>query len=583
MKTNLIILAALLPFALCAAAQTAPDTLIDRSVTVEREFQPTIQSAGKLMVTPKQYEAQTSGTPVVYSHYSQSLNTVENISTLGHADTRFNNLYEGKNGFLQAGIGHANSLLNFRYVMTDNDTRKNGANFGVQLNHTGQWGRKMFERTAIGVDFNKAFDPLVFYFDANGGNEYYTRYGRYYDPATDGYTTLKSFKDFTDRDKQSLWKINAHVGVRSLPNADITYRVQTGYEAVAASTAMEHQIHTIGEVGFHVADVHHVGLQIDVQNRFYSVKDTTLHPITNHYFHIAPYYEASFFDRLHLHAGVNLDIAAGHKRLFGASPDVHVEFDITKTWLAVYAEAKGGYDAPGIRGYMRENHFLSIPALMNDSLGGAYTPVDAALGLKIRPIGTMLIDVHAGYKMILGDEIYTTFLPGAMPRAGMGNFLLTETDAQCWRFGGSFHYHYQDIVKINLTGDYFVWNMRDLNTKAWHGLTYDRPSWQIRLRVDGRINQRWALYSDNFFCGSRRALVLDAADHSKPYGGDADAFIMRPAVDLNLGVEYSMNSFLSLYAQLNNYLAWTNRLNYDIYYGYKSQGVNCMLGVVFRF
>ena len=73
---------------------------------------------------------------------------------------------------------------------------------------------------------------------------------------------------------------------------------------------------------------------------------------------------------------------------------------------------------------------------------------------------------------------------------------------------------------------------------------------------------------------------------------------MKPTIELNAGVEYNMwvgkaakskgdgmtlrpepKPNLTLFCQLNN---WLHRKN-DIYYGYRSQGINFLLGATFRF
>ena len=117
---------------------------------------------------------------------------------------------------------------------------------------------------------------------------------------------------------------------------------------------------------------------------------------------------------------------------------------------------------------------------------------------------------------------------------------------------------------------------------------YDRANWDLCLRIDGRIDKHWSLYSENRFEGSRTALVSDGTTYT-----------LRPIIDLNAGVEYNMwvgkkasapsaNSSvlrpepkpnLTLFLQLNN---WLHRKN-EYLYGYRSQGINFLVGATFRF
>ena len=58
-----------------AASVSAQDTVLNRSVIVERDFQPIIQDAGKVNVTPQAVQTDIPETQVQYSDFisSQSL------------------------------------------------------------------------------------------------------------------------------------------------------------------------------------------------------------------------------------------------------------------------------------------------------------------------------------------------------------------------------------------------------------------------------------------------------------------------------------------------------------------------------
>jgi hypothetical protein len=116
---------------------------------------------------------------------------------------------------------------------------------------------------------------------------------------------------------------------------------------------------------------------------------------------------------------------------------------------------------------------------------------------------------------------------------------------------------------------------------------YDRANWEIGLRIDGRIDKHWSLYSDNYFRGSRLALATDGV-HT-----------LKPTIEMNLGVQYEMwvgkaakalkkdgivlspepQPNLTLFFELNNFIHRKN----DIYYGYQSQGINFRLGAIYKF
>jgi len=165
-------------------------------------------------------------------------------------------------------------------------------------------------------------------------------------------------------------------------------------------------------------------------------------------------------------------------------------------------------------------------------------------------------------------------------------------------------------VRVNLHGDYYFWSVLEhlpndftfyspgtalASMQAGTNKTvYDRAKWELGLRIDGRIDKHWSLYSDNRFAGSRLALATDG-EH-----------LLKPVVELDLGLQYEMwvgrrneirrsekakgdsstltlrpepKPNLVLFFQLNN---WLHRKN-DIYYGYNSEGINFLMGATFRF
>ena len=52
---------------LCLAAQAQNDSVLNRSVTVERDFQPVIQAAGKVATKPAVVETKIEPAPIEYS------------------------------------------------------------------------------------------------------------------------------------------------------------------------------------------------------------------------------------------------------------------------------------------------------------------------------------------------------------------------------------------------------------------------------------------------------------------------------------------------------------------------------------
>ena len=580
------------------------DSVLNRSVTVERDFQPVIQAAGKVATRPAVTEMKIEPARIEYSDYIAEVQPGTSFNPLLSQPTRFveNQPYHG---YIRGGLGHTNTLFDFGYHLDDGKR----SILDVYAHHRAQWGLRALSKTTLGINFTHPFSTCDLYFGLNGGNVFYHKYGHFYDYslAAPGAwikdKTVYPNATFADMDKTSLWMAEAYIGVRANAKQDVQYRLQTGYKLFSKPGAVnEHQIRTHADFDWH-SNAHHVGAQVYVQNNLLQlgslaavIPDSMYR--SRHNFRIEPYYEYRG-NRINLHVGVNLDLNLGHGQnslsgvedlSFAPSPHIHLEAQVAPKWLTVYADISGSHGLGTLQAYMEENRYRIIHAGITEPHYASYTPVDAELGLHIRPYRDLLIELHGGYAYMLHEDIWvatadttSTFAPLGL-KLTPGDFTHLHTNYQRGKIGGQINYHYQDIVRINLYGDYYFWR--------GDTIVFDRPNWQLGLRIDGRIDKHWSLYSDNYFAGSRLALATDGTHH------------LKPTVELNLGLQYEMwvgrkakaeklivkgsgeqvlspeqQPNLTLFFQLNN---WLHRKN-DIYYGYSSEGINFLLGAMFRF
>ena len=614
MKNNLFITSlrlyvmmifALLPFAITLAQN---DSVLNRSVTVERDFQPVIQPAGKVSTRPAVMQTDIEPAPVEYSDYTPDITPGTSVNPLLSQPTRFEPARR-YNGYIRGAIGHPNTDFGFGYRLDDG----NKSVLNVFAHHRAQWGLAALSKTRLGFTFTHNFSSSDLYFGLNGGNVYYRKYGHFYDyslpdavSSWEKNSTLYPLYHTPGADNPahstSLWTAEVFVGIKANAKQDFQYRLQTGYNLFAKPGAVaEHQIRTHADFDWH-ADEHHVGAKIYVQNNFLHLSglaDAIPDSLYNgrHNFRIEPYY-AYEGKRVRLHLGVNLDLNLGFDRnslsgvdnlTFAPSPHVNFEAQIAKQWLTLYADVTGLNGYGNLQSYMESNRYRLIHAGIVDRHAAAYTPVDGELGFHIRPYRDLLLELHGGYALmynqysLVANTAGNTW-SGTLPAAVLlmpGDFTYTYDNYGQGKVGGQLNYHKQDIVRLNLYADYYFWSKE----------VYDRPNWDAGLRIDGRIDRHWSLWSDNRFSGSRRALAWDGTTYTE--------HTLRPVVELDLGVQYDMwvgkaaaalgkadnplrpepKPNLSLFFTLNN---WLHRKN-DIYYGYRSQGINFLLGATFRF
>jgi len=575
-----------LPFSICQAQN---DSVLHRSVTVERDFQPVIQAAGKISTKPAVMETTIDPTPVEYSDYTSPVTPGVSFNPLLSQPTRFE-AQPPYNGYLRAALGHPNTLFDFGYHLDDG---KNSI-LDVYAHHKAEWGLATLSKSKLGLDFTHTYSTCDLFFGLNGGNIYYHKYGHWYD-----YTLAEPVNMWeknkvlyanrmpvTDADRTSLWTAQAFFGVKANAKQDVQYRVQTGYNLFSKPGAVsEHQVRTHASFDWH-REAHHVGAVIYVQNNFMQlgslgevIPDSMVQK--RHNFRIEPYY-AYEGKRLRIHAGVNVDMNLG-PWIIAPSPHINLEAQVAKQWLTIYADVMGHLGINSLQNYMEENRYRIIHAGIMEPHKAAYTPVDGEIGFHIRPYRDLLIELHGGYAYMMHEDVWvatadSAFFAPLNMKVQAGDFTYLHTDYQRGKIGGQIHYHYRDIVNIHFYGDAYFWK-GDIPV-------YDRAKWEMGLRVDGRIDKNWSLYSENTFVGSRKALATDG-EHT-----------LAPTVDLNLGVQYDMwvgkgerlkangeslkpmpKPNLTLFFQLNN---WLHRKN-EILYGYRSQGINFLLGATYRF
>ena len=584
----------------------AQDTILNRNVTVERDFQPIISSAGIVSVKPVIVQQDFEPAEVTYSTYSQSLSPAFNINPLGCSLTAWNQP-KPLHGYVRGGLGHTNTAFDFGYRMTD---KRSKITLDVYAHHRAMWGRYTVEKTNIGLDITKSFGSAALYFGADATNRYYTMSGRYVD--TLGTMHIAKMSELKPVDRLSLWTVNTRIGIRSTGRSNIRYQLQTGYSAfLHATNVTEHQIRTIGKLEWNGGE-HRAGVNLKVSDFFMKVNDNTIPDSLynpRHAIRIEPFYGYDH-NRFHAHIGVNLDMNIGRGQLlsgneniaFAPSPNVRLEYDITRNWLAVYGEARGSFGEGSMQSYSNTYPYRHYrPGVTSHHVSG-YVPVQAQLGLKIRPQANLLIDLHARYE--LKKNQFSTSTPYYWEvrqfRDGRGDSSpvfgeYVYCHLQRWKIGAEITWHYQDIVHVLVSGGYYTGSMDSIEVPhiAQDNPTslasfnaavrnpdgsykmLDRPRWDLRVDIDARINRHWTLYSHNYFTGKRQMLVWQETPTGREY---ATALII-PTIDLNLGCAYEYNKWLSVFLELNNFI---HRHNVN-YYGYTDPGINFVLGASYKF
>ncbi len=119
----------------CHLSIAQNDTTLKRIVTVERDFQPVIQSAGKINPRPNILTPDIPLAPVIYSTYSDSLSIGHMLNPLRVAEARF--IPQAPlNGVIDAAGGYRNTHFLFGYQIH----QKKKMSLNLFANHDAYWG-----------------------------------------------------------------------------------------------------------------------------------------------------------------------------------------------------------------------------------------------------------------------------------------------------------------------------------------------------------------------------------------------------------------------------------------------------------
>jgi len=594
MKTPKYVTAVLLFLITSALSLHAQDTIRNRSVSVQREYRPVIQDAGKINSMPQVLEPNVEKSPAVYSNFNLPLNAGYNIHTLPAADLITDKPVNTDNGYARLGFGnYVNTLADFAYpIVNTADVR-----LDFSLNHLGTFeDRRMHTATKANLSFDKLFENFDLYVGLGGGHEYLKYYGNNYNGA-DSVINLKTLATnygnslYLEKNRAGInntqrlymlnglsgdsigdtfWRFNARAGIRSLPTStNLHYLAKVQYQAFSSHNGLtENLFHT--QAGLSIpSDKNRMGLNVDMYNMMYS---STSIPAFNFWkadnvLTLNPYYS---IDRpeYNVRLGLKTSLSFEHSKFSNPSVDVRAEWKAIPQYLSFYGGLTGDYEVNTLNKTFAENPYMYSDLRLNNT----YTPLEFFAGIKLKTLYNLLLDAYVDYKQIDNQYFFinkgyslAAYSPVIMPAADSviytNRFNVVYNNARRLKLGVRANYNLQNKVNVELKWAYNSWNVEN-QKYAWN-----MPKYEAQLNTDIRINPNFTLSANMFYEGVRFA------------GLGNRAIAMHDKVDINLGVNYSYTKWLTVFGKINNLI----NNQYQDYYGYDVQGTNMMIGAAFSF
>ena len=595
MNTSKYIIPALLFSSLLSMAQT-----VDRNVTVEREYKPVIQDAGKITSLPAIVEPTSEKTRADYTEFTLPMLVEQNIQNLSAAELEIKKRKEANSAFVRLGLGtvfgagsYLNNMLDFALpVLKRPDMR-----LDINANHMAIFGDKAHSTSTANILFNKNFNKSNFYTGIGAGHEYFKYYGNNFN-LYGAKTDLKTFETgglatydelnlvrvnrtaqtytlneiANSNDFDVFWRFNAFVGLQSLPTADdLRYVGEVKFKSFNSQHGLKENIIET-KANFNTSyGRNRIGIDVKLQNMIYTTNMEN--PVFNAWdsysvFEMNPFYS---FERnnWNLRLGVKSSFSFVHGRPFNPSPDIFAEWKVIPKWMAIYGGVGGGYQVNTLDKMFNENRYLFSDLRVKDT----YTPASPYVGIKIKPAYNILIDAYLKYNyidnqyfLVNKDYQYSLLSSTSLPDQALktiysNRFNAVYSKAEQTQVGIRANYNIRNLINIQWKGTYNHWKVYDIPV-AWN-----KPKFESDLAADWRITHNLNLTTNVFFESERFAKI-----------GNMD-IRMKPKVDVNIGASYSYLNWLTVFGKVNNLI----NSKYEDYYGYEVQGINFMAGAAFSF
>jgi len=569
MKKRYIIMAAL-AFSAGLFAQTQ-DSLLQRQLELERDFNPSLLDADKINSLPALREPVVQKANTNYSTWAGRMTPPLEIALPRPADIMTEIPYSLKKGYLSFNAGnYANMDGAFGYRLIEQ--AKHNMVFTFLHNSTNGDINYVQDSDPAGntAYFMDNVGKLSYQYDADA--MLINTQVSYLHSLFNYYGNTFGHERYFDNENQRLGVFNARVGLTSKESDRLNYRgsldfsnfsTKFGY-TLNGEPIKGNQLNVMA--GFD-KPFKNINSKIGVDGSLFT---TFYQGDFDNYFLI----NASPFVRF---GGLNRSARLGADILFQdadkmrvrVAPNVELHFGLTDH-TSLYATIHGGFQNNTFLEMMSESrYFLSYA-----SVKPAFSIIDIDGGVKIGEANGFRIDIFGGYRKTDDEHFLVHHGQEVIGGDALGNFREVLSPL----YGSLSHTHIGGLIQSNIWAPLDVSlrlkkNFYDVTDMTIYGVqidnpkAYNKPGFEIDLRSSLEMMQDLKFTLNYYFAGDRWSYYENAEKE------------MDDINDLNLGVMYGITDAISLNLRVNNVLSQ----KYDIWYGHPSQGINVSGGFTFKF
>jgi hypothetical protein len=574
-----------------ASAQTthSNDSTLNRQVSLEREYTPTIQDAAKVNTSPALYQPKKKQYKVNFEDSAFSFNFSSfPVGDTGSGDIQTEMDYSKHRGWLMLGAGMYKTLqgdLGYRIA----DAKRDRLDIFASHNSTGGNVKYLLKdspiekveakdmENSIDLKYRHSFNSLSWNLSGSFFNNSYNYYGNPYIFNYIKDFQVAEYEDLTDGwdlgKKQSINIWNVETSVQSKESARTNYTVGASYNRIDFKHGSDYSYHGIAShlvnayanVAFPLANDFKWGVKGDIFHQSSEKADFIAEEDKESYHNLSvvkanPYIYYDGYNFL-MALGVNFNQAWDFNDKTSLSPMLNILWNFdekSKFYLAV----TGGINRNDLVSTYRENKYI----ITGRRVAISQTPYDAQIGVSSGAIKGLEFDIFGGYKYTKDEHLY-------IPSRGH-SWWATISDALYANMGTGHvgaslkttAIPYTDL-SVKATG--YFYNLKEYskesptNEKTAWGL----PSFTLNFNADFTFIPNMDLNLKYCYENGRKTWV------------DSQTVKMDAINELNAKAAYRILKWLSVYAEVDNLL----NQRYERYYGYTLQGLNALGGVELKF
>lgn len=547
---------------------------LDREVTVEKEYSPQIDDAAKITGAP-QVESPLVEKPLAeYSSWAVPMTGQPKAQPIAASNLGEQNTFEGQHGYARFGMGNNMNISGDAGIRLLNSKRDQ---LGIWYNHYSTGGRLKFlnapdwindnsvyqhrNSNTVNLTYKHLFEKVEWRTSAAYRNNSFNYYGFKLLP-------LNQKEGSTD---QHVNQYAVSTGIRSVKEADVVFDASVGFEGfnnrigymIGTDGAIENHLETKFTMAAKISDNgrHRFGFGVKMDNLFYRRAEGNNYTV----FTFAPFYKYAN-SMIRFKAGVKMDVSVNDGTVFRFAPDVAFNVDFGKSFH-FYTTIDGGKELNTWSKMSSRNIYLNP----SDRLVNTYTPVNGLVGLYCDYFPSFTVRVYGGIKSSVSSLFdvrrYGVIEDGMIASQQVVDYM--PMDAYRWLGGFNVNFKLNKVLKGEIKWVHNGWHSRGSNDLILSALP--KNEWNISLDV---FPIKSLSINAAFYIGADRGYRYDNID-----GVGNGGRKMSDIYDLSIGINYSLNKFITFNLQGNNLLSQ----HYDIYYGMPAQRINFLIGVGVNF